>query len=572
MGSNSIVRALPRLGLAVLVAGMVGGAGAASSSRAAATWQWYKADVHVHSSGVSPDAAQDLGVMSNAAKAQGLNAVFLTDHGAGSNQPIANAIVNHIAFDDAFNYWKTATYGTLTSTAPPTLGTPPPGAASGSTSLHLTASSAGYGESITWYKRGPNLRSGDLILRFSVYPVRIDPGSGAYVSLAIGGDSTLRDATGTGCDSTSGKGGPPNGYTTSAGVISPGKSNVFVWQLGTPRAPSSDPNARVFTQQLSYTPNTWNTYTINVTQALNQIPAADRPDDYNGLEALKMVAAASGGTADAYFDNYHLDASTPVPSGNEFVYRNSIVHRYDTSTFKTFPGLEAGSSQHATRFDYDITDPSQYSYYSTGPPSILPTQQSGYPAQLDHPAFPGGVSQAAAVANNAYGADLMEAVPRGGNEAMITTLGPDPEEERSAHRHLVQRRSSDRDAGARDRDLRVVARLRPAHAFAVRRARVHGQQLVHRPGAAEPGPESSGTVPSAVPDLRLLGRDLGEALDGRVERRVGRHDQMGAGRARRLHPTPSRPVRTRRRSPSPWRRSPRTFAPRCERRRTHCLR
>lgn len=412
-------RLVGRLCLAAALAMCLGGAHAVGISHAAPTWQWYRADVHVHSSGVSPDAAQDLGVMSQAAKAQGLNAIFLTDHGAGSNQPIASAIANHIVLGSTFSYWKTALFGTVSSStdAFDTSHVVP----GGTNSLHLAATSSGYGEAITWYKRGPNLRSGDLVLKFSVYPTRIDAGSGIYVSAAIGGDSTLKDATGSGCDSTSGKGGPPNGYTTSAGVISPGKSNVFVWQLGTPRSASSDPNARVFTQQLSYTLNTWNTYTIDITQALNQIPAADRPDDYNALEALKIVAAANNGTADAYVGNYHLDAGTPVPSGDEFVHRNSIIHTYDTSTFATFPGLEAGSSQHVSRFNYGITSASQYQYYSTGPPSIPDTHATGYPAQLDHPALPGGVTQQAAIANKGYGADLMETVPRGTNEAMITT-------------------------------------------------------------------------------------------------------------------------------------------------------
>jgi hypothetical protein len=405
------------LGSAAVAAVGLGGAGAAASARAVTAWQWYKADVHVHSSGVSPDAAQDLGILTQTAKRQGLNAVFVTDHGSGSNQPIGRAIANHIAFAGSFGYWKTATYGSVSSWTNALASSPaPPG---GTSSLHLAATSGGYGEAITWYKRGPNLRSGHLILKFSVYPTRIDPGSGVYVSVAVGGDSTLRDATGTGCDSTSGKSGPPNGYTTAGGVISPGKNNVFVWQLGTPRSPSSDPNARLFTHQLSYTLGTWNSYAIDVTQALAQIPAADRPSGYDALVALKMVAAANGGTADAYFGAYHLDASAPVPSADEFIYREKIIHQYDTSTFKVFPGLEAGSREHVSRFDYDITKPSQYEYYKTGPPSIPATHALHYPAQLDHPGFPGGAKPGQAIASKAFGADLMEAVPRGKRETMI---------------------------------------------------------------------------------------------------------------------------------------------------------
>jgi hypothetical protein len=44
-----------------------------------AGYNWYKADTHVHST-VSADAFSDIGIHAAAGKAQGYNAMFLTDH------------------------------------------------------------------------------------------------------------------------------------------------------------------------------------------------------------------------------------------------------------------------------------------------------------------------------------------------------------------------------------------------------------------------------------------------------------------------------------------------------------
>jgi hypothetical protein len=75
---------------------------------------------------------------------------------------------------------------------------------------------------------------------------------------------------------------------------------VLVWQLGAGRAASSDPNRRVLTYDLgNYTLNAWNHYEINVSEALNDIPASDRPLDYNALSFLKMAVAGNAGTARA---------------------------------------------------------------------------------------------------------------------------------------------------------------------------------------------------------------------------------------------------------------------------------
>src|SRR5687767_8360803 len=202
-------------------------------STAQTGWQWYKTDLHVHSV-ISADAYNDLGIMSQAAKAQGYNALFLTDHNLASSFPISSITANNLVFEDSYTRWTTGMYGSSTS-AINALATAPVN--TGTNSLHLASTASGSAERFVWSSRGPNFRSGDIILKFSVYPTRIDPGSGVYASVSIGGDMTVQT---------------PDGYTTSSGVISPGKSIVLVWQLGSARVASSDANRRVITYPLAY--------------------------------------------------------------------------------------------------------------------------------------------------------------------------------------------------------------------------------------------------------------------------------------------------------------------------------
>src|SRR5215211_1939207 len=358
-------------------------------STAQAGGQWYKVDTHVHSS-VSADAFVDIGIHSQAAIENGYDAIFLTDHNGGSSFQINNLTANHMIFDDSYTRWDVGTYGTLSATTNALVTTP---VKTGIQSLHLRSSSAGVAETYIWTKRGPNLRSGDIILNVSIYPTRIDPGSGLYVSVSIGGDPTVISS--------------PHGYTTAAGMVSPGKSTVLVWQLGSGRAPSSDPNSRVITNSLgSYTLNTWNDYTINVSDALADIPAADLPLDYNGLTYLKLTAASNGGTVEGYFDAYAIDASSPVSPADEYVYRTSIVDDFNTSTFKVFPSYEMGQQKHTNRFNFGITDVSQYRSYTYGSDGIEETQLSGYPAQLNHPGTT--VTEQEAIAGQGLGADFLE--------------------------------------------------------------------------------------------------------------------------------------------------------------------
>jgi hypothetical protein len=359
------------------------------TAQAQTGWQWYKVDPHVHSA-VSADAFVDIGIHSQLAIENGYDAIFLTDHNGGSSFQINNLTANHMAFEDAYTRWDLGTYGSLSSTTNELVSTP---VNTGSQSLHIRSSSSGSGETYIWTKRGPNLRSGDIILNVSIYPTRIDAGSGLYVSVSIGGDPTVVAS--------------PHGYTTAGGTVSPGKSTVLVWQLGSGRAPSSDPDARVLTYSLgSYTLNTWNTYTINVSDGLADIPAADLPLDYNGLTYLKMTAASNGGTVEGYFDTYSIDASSPVSPADEYVYRTGVVDDFDTGTFRVFPSYEMGQQRHTNRFNFGITSPSQYRSYTYGSDGILETQQSGYPAQLNHPGTT--VTEADAIAGQGLGADFLE--------------------------------------------------------------------------------------------------------------------------------------------------------------------
>ena len=356
---------------------------------AAAGWSWYKTDPHVHST-FSADAFSDLGIHAAVAKAQGFNALFLTDHDGGSSFLINNETANHRTFDDKLTNWTAATFGSLSATTNALVASP---ITSGKASLHLASTSTTYGETSVWSTRGPNFRSGDIILKVKIYPTRIDANSGIYVSASIGGDRNVVKF--------------PKGYTTSAGVSSPAKTTVLVWQLGKARAPSSDPNTRVITNNLgAYTLNQWNSYTINVTQAMAAIPAADRPLNYDAFTYLRMVAAGNGGTADAYFDAYSIDASGPIQPADEFVYRTPLVGAYDADTFKIFASYEMGQSKHSQRFNFAITSPAEYVHYANGIDGIRPTQDMGYPAQLNHPGT--GTTIAEAIAGRGLGADTIE--------------------------------------------------------------------------------------------------------------------------------------------------------------------
>ncbi len=358
---------------------------------------WYKTDLHVHAA-VSGDAHVDLGIISQAAKAYGYNAMFLTDHNQASSFPINNLTANFMQFNDSYTRWDIETYGSPNSITNELVTSP---VDTGTASLHLRSTSSNYAESFVYTKRGPNLRAGDITIDVAIYPTQIDVGSSIFISVSIGGDITVRT---------------PHGYTTTNGAINSEKSTVLVWQLGNGVVPSSDPDTRIITYDLDdpsygngpYTLNAWNHYTINVTNALADIPAGDQPLDYNALSYPKMaVASNNGGVAEAYFDTYTIQAPGETPAA-EYIFRTGIISTYDTASFKMFPSLEMGIRKHANRFNFGITSASEFVDYFNGIDGIAPTQATGYPVQLNHPGDPGGVTSSEAVNNQAYGAEIME--------------------------------------------------------------------------------------------------------------------------------------------------------------------
>ncbi|MDX6644744.1 MAG: endoglucanase [Miltoncostaeaceae bacterium] len=408
--------ALAVLGLAGAAAAALGGLalagpGGGASGAGGLGWTWYKTDTHVHSS-ISGDAAPDLGIIATAAKANHYNALFLTDHNLASTFPVGAQTSVDVNLDDAMPRWFPLTQGDPTKIVSMTnaLEGPPAPVLSGVQSLHLAAkTTAGTpGEVSVWTKRGANLRSGDDVLTVAVFPKTVSAGAGLYVSAALGGDPTVA---------------PPPGYTTAAGVISPGLSKVFIYYLGAPPPPTAYPGSQLFTFNLGAAPaipgnfscdragvvlNQWTRCTINLSKALPLVAQAERPLDYNAFGDLKIAATTQGGQVDGYFDAYRLLATAPADAAGEYVFRNGIVSQQDTADFKIYPSVELGIGDHVGRFDFGFSDPTQFRSYKNGIEGIVETHATGYPAQVDHPGVPGGVTDQELIANDAFGADAIE--------------------------------------------------------------------------------------------------------------------------------------------------------------------
>jgi hypothetical protein len=392
-----------------------------SELASAATSNWYAVDLHAHSV-VSADAIPDVGIIKRNAKQAGLSAVFLSDHNQGSDFSISTHTANHSFFANDLTRWTTvgANVGLVTA----------PVHTAGGSSIHVKDN--GSKEGYLYTKRGGNFMpgTGSMTTKFSVYPVSLSGSASLYVSASIGGDNTIST---------------PAGYTLAAtGEPTVCKSVVLVWYLGaapptTGYNPTSSKCGAVkpaaVVKQFPISPsqcdqpvavNTWITCTVDVTAAVNTIAATDKPYDYNAISYLKM--AATGG-ADAYFDDYATDKG-PLPgtilsrAGAEFAARNALLPQFtDPGTFAMYPSLEEGTNSHANRFNFNIQtagefvtgcSPSASCSYSAGIDGLLPTEISGYPAQLNHPGVPGGVTDAQAIStcptgtNPACGADLME--------------------------------------------------------------------------------------------------------------------------------------------------------------------
>ncbi len=353
-------------------------------------WKWFQVDAHVHSS-VSSDAMADLGILAGSATALGYDAVFVTDHNQASSFSINSNNANSLVLADNYSLWERGSSGEPAYHVLKPVRSP---VASGTKSLYMLSSSTRYAEAFIWKRRGANLRSGNITLSVSFYPTRLDPDCGFYVSVTLGGDPAIAE---------------PLGYTTRKGDVAPGKSIVLVWQAGTPRASRSDAQQRVFVYDLGApTLNAWNRYTINVTEALRDIPPDELPVDYEGLAHLKIAVASKTGIAEGYTDAYSLQVSKPRGPAEEFVHRNAFIAALSTPQLRLYPAVELGQTDHVQRFDFAIHSPSAFVDYQRGVDGIRPTQESGYPVMLNHPGYPGGVSVADAIETGAFGADLIE--------------------------------------------------------------------------------------------------------------------------------------------------------------------
>jgi hypothetical protein len=439
-------------------------AGAGTSGAVGGPTFW-KVDLHQHSA-FSGDARADIGIDAALDKLNGYNAAFITDHDRMASFQIQGANGNFIAYTDDDltppSRWLSKTVGTG-ATSPAAVSSP---VHSGTRSLHLaaTATSAPV-RSFVYAKRGVGFRSGAITLDFWSYPTTVDSGSGLDVSLALGGDSQSGVST--------------YGYTTADGTAHVDKSTVLVWQIGSARAASSNGTTDVYTNALPYTANAWNHYTIDVgsgsvhwsdgtnssstsSTGINALPTSDQPNVYDVLGYVTMQASAANGTADGYFDDFSLQASSPNCPAADFVYRNGLIDsgQFNTSTFKMFPGREMGQNNHSNQFNFDITSAGDYddtyadgvqddqalcgshpsaawkfNYYGTD--NIPGVQASGYPAQDNHPGVTDTTNDV--VSTLAHGADTVE-VRTGGdysatwdailqqNHPIVGTYGSDAHE------------------------------------------------------------------------------------------------------------------------------------------------
>jgi hypothetical protein len=348
------------------LAAVAWGTGSASSQNGGTGWGWYKTDTHVHSV-FSGDGNPDLGIIQASGLKSGYDAFFLTDHHLGSSFPISVQTGNNLTLDDNPARWSSMNGGSLQSSASPLK--------TGTVAWRLASGEA------YWTKRAANFRSGAVRLSFSVTKPLA---SGFYVSASLGGDPSLP---------------PVSGYTTESGQVLERSGWVFVWYLGSAPPPPMQ-GAQVINIPLAGSCSsdaTWTNCTVaDMRAALQQIPAAQRPLDYNAFTDVKV--GAYGGAA-GNLDAFAITAQAPVAAEQEFAHRNSflsnergVLGRWDTQDFRIYPGVENGIGDHVNRFDFGRDEVPSFRPYQNGIQGIAAVRAGGYLSQLDHTGLPGGVS------------------------------------------------------------------------------------------------------------------------------------------------------------------------------------
>src|SRR4051794_22416543 len=297
LSRRTLLKGGAALGVAARAPALFGGPWFARADALPTGGTWFRADLHCHCT-FSSDASADVAVLADQARLSGYHALFLTDHDGASSFVISGESAQTKFFRDSLaGGWTATTYGSPTSSTCDLVTSP---VIQGTASLHLQAVTSSYGERFICPRRGPTFLNGPFSLDFKVYPTRIDPGCGAYVSISLGGDPTT--------------GMRAEGYARQDGTVTRTNHFVFVWALGNITNPDWPAGATV--TRLPYTLNQWNTYHVDASSViLGALATADQPASHVGMTYLKMATGGSGGTADVYLDDLALTTSTPRRPG-----------------------------------------------------------------------------------------------------------------------------------------------------------------------------------------------------------------------------------------------------------------
>ncbi|MCX7622254.1 MAG: hypothetical protein N2Z82_00640, partial [Thermomicrobium sp.] len=317
------------------------------------------------------------------------DALFLTDHNEGSDFQIDGATANRRTLDEDSDGWKLRQRGTL---AAPIARLEGERAYRGSRSYHLAAAPGSNGTLTLWTPRGPLVAAGPVRLRFALLVRQLEPGTGFVVALSLGGDSEL---------------GHVVGYTNERGDVLLERSVTFAWTIGQPSLPASSSRHQLVVLPLPEPPReAWATYTLDVSEAVERLPAEQRPHRFAAFLYPRFTLTTSGGGAEIFLDSVELRAERPLEPAQEFVARTELCRAWSDPSFLLVCAHEMGQQRHTIRFDFAIDDPAQFRQFTFGTDGIPLVHEAGFPAQLDHPGSTIRIREI--LDNRAYDADFLE--------------------------------------------------------------------------------------------------------------------------------------------------------------------
>ncbi|MDW8007806.1 MAG: hypothetical protein RMJ05_13980 [Thermomicrobium sp.] len=350
------------------------------------TGRWFRIETHMHSV-FSSDAVADVGVLTAAARELGYDAVFLTDHNEGSAFQIEGETANLRTLDEQDSGWKVERSRTPEGTIAQFEHTT---AFRGVRAFHVALPASG--SLSLWTRRGPLVAAGPITFTFAVLVRRLEPGTGLAAMVSLGGAPDLGETV---------------GYTTETGAVRRDHSVTLAWTIGEPLLPAATPRHRILAFSLPEPDReTWTVFTVDVSEALRQLPSDERPHRFAALLYPRFRLTATGGVADLFLDAVRLEAKRPLTPAEEFVARTSLCRAYSDESFQLFCAHEMGQQRHTSRFDYAITDTTQFRSFQFGTDGIPLVQQGGYPTQLNHPGSTIRIREI--LDHRAYGADFLE--------------------------------------------------------------------------------------------------------------------------------------------------------------------